>query len=139
MLVPKWYRKVSTVIASFISDAALVFVYLFIASVFARADPARKFRGGDFSNIWQSSVSWQSSVFPNCKNSWWKTLLSWVLGGAIAPIATPWIRPCAFVGTRYESKEITLCLWSVVHLCLVDSVFHLAFFTKWLSSRNRSG
>ena len=26
------------------------------------ADPARKFRGGDFSNIWQSSLSWQSCV-----------------------------------------------------------------------------
>jgi len=41
------------------------------------ADPTRKFRGwGDFSNIWQSSFSWQSSLFPNCTKSWWKKLLS---------------------------------------------------------------
>ena len=34
---------------------------------YSGADPARKFRGSDFSNIWQSSLSWQSGVFPNCK------------------------------------------------------------------------
>jgi len=34
------------------------------------ADPVRKFRGGDFSNIWQTSLSWQPSVFPNCTKSW---------------------------------------------------------------------
>jgi len=36
----------------------------------AGADLARKFRRGDFSNIWQSSLSWQSSVFPYCTKSW---------------------------------------------------------------------
>jgi len=34
------------------------------------ADPARKFMGGDFSNICLSSLSWQSGVFPHCKKSW---------------------------------------------------------------------
>jgi len=36
----------------------------------AGADPDRKFKGGDVSNIWQSILSWQSDVFPNCKKSW---------------------------------------------------------------------
>jgi len=51
------------------------------------ADPARKFRGGDFSNIWQSSLSWQSGVFPNCKKIMVKkvTFIGFK-GGAIAPI-----------------------------------------------------
>jgi len=26
--------------------------------------------GGDFSNIWQSSLSQQLSAFPNCTKSW---------------------------------------------------------------------
>jgi len=42
----------------------------------SRADPAGKCRGGDFSNIWQSSLRWQPSVFLNCTKSWWKMLLS---------------------------------------------------------------
>ena len=54
---------------------------------------SRKFRGGDFSNIWQSSLSWQTSVFPYCTKSWWKKLLSQILGGQ-SPQSPPWIRPC---------------------------------------------
>jgi len=74
----------------------------------AGADPARKFRGDDFSNIWQSSISWQPSVFPNCTKSWWKKLLSWVLGEAIAPIAPPGSAPATLSRVHCVIQSSTL-------------------------------
>jgi len=65
------------------------------------ADPVRKFRGGDFRNIWQWSLSRQSGVFPNCKKSWWKRLLSQVSGGDDSSNRPPpWIRSWSCQGEQ---------------------------------------